>query len=104
MAAGETRSRVRISRFEYDGTRYDLKKPISVQVEFIDGLWVYHNARLNLWGFGKAREEALRDLHENFAFLWREYAVEQDDALDETAQELKHRLLALRKDDSAKAG
>jgi hypothetical protein len=95
---------VRVVRFEHHGTRYNLRKPIAVQLEYVDGLWVYHNEQLNLWGSGERREDAMRDLNENFAFLWREYAEEKDEVLDEMAYTLKQRLVALRKEDSAKAG
>lgn len=87
---------LRLSRFEYAGMRYDLQQPIQVQVEYIDGLWMYRNESLNLWGCGERREEALRDLHSNFLYLWQEIAEETDEMLDEKALGLKRRLLELR--------
>jgi hypothetical protein len=95
---------VRVARFEYQGTRYCLTRPVIVDVEYADSLWVYRNEQLNLWGHGTRREDAMRDLNANFAFLWREYAEESDDVLDDAARALKQRLLALSKDDAAKAG
>ncbi len=69
--------------------------PIQVQVEYTDGLWVYRNEALNLWGCGERREDALSDLHANFAYLWQEFAEEEDSVLDSKALALKHRLLDL---------
>lgn len=89
---------LRLTRFEHSGTRFELRKPIQVQVEYVDGLWMYRNEALNLWGCGERREEALRDLHANFAYLWKEFAEERDEVLDEKALALKLRLLELRAD------
>jgi len=86
---------LRITRFEYGGTRYQLKQPLMVEVELIDGLWVYHSPLINLWGYGERREDALSELYENFAYLWREFALEEDDVLDDRARQIKRRLLRL---------
>jgi hypothetical protein len=94
---------VRVARFEHHGAQYHLERPVMLEVEYADSLWVYHNETLNLWGHGERREDALRDLNENFAFLWREYAEEADDVLDESAKALKQRLLALGKGAATKA-
>jgi len=87
---------LRLSRFEHEGIIYNLKAPIQVQVEYVDGLWGYRNEALNLWGYGEKREEALKDLHANFAYLWNEFAKEADNVLDEKALALKQRLLGIR--------
>lgn len=89
---------LRLTRFEYCGTRFELRKPLQVQVEYVDSLWVYRNEALNLWGCGERREEALRDLHANFAYLWNEFAEERDEVLDEKALALKRRLIEIRAD------
>ncbi len=86
---------LRITRFEHDGIVFSLKEPLVVNVEFTDGLWVYHNSPLNLWGSGERREEAIADLHDNFAFLWQELAEERDEKLDSRAQDIKRLLLDL---------
>ncbi|HUY35605.1 MAG TPA: hypothetical protein VMV69_22870 [Pirellulales bacterium] len=41
------------------------------------------------------REAAWNDLQENFAFLWRELAEEDDSVLDSKARDIKTRLLSL---------
>jgi len=92
---------IRMTHFEHAGTRYSLRKPVVVTVEYADGLWVYHNETLNLWGYGARREDALEDVHVNFAYLWSEFAEERDSALDEKALELKKALLELRVPETA---
>ncbi len=93
-----------LSQFEHAGVRYNLREPLVVNVEYKEGLWVYHNESLNLWGYGERREDALSDLHENFAYLWKEFAEEADDILDEKAQALKRFLLELRVQENVSTG
>ena len=86
---------LRIGRFEYAGRRYPLTTPVTVMVGYSDGLWVYSNDSLNLWGYADRREDALRDLNESFAYMYREIAEEADSSLDAVAQKLKQKLLEL---------
>lgn len=93
---------VRIARFELDGERFVLAEPLELTVEYTDGLWVYHNPQLNLWGSGERREDAVTDLYSSFAYLWRELAREEDSALDGEAMKVKRFLLALVRPDSGR--
>lgn len=86
---------LRISRFEHAGRRHLLATPVTLAVNYTDALWVYSNEALNLWGYGERREDALRDLHESFDYLYREIVEEDDSALDAVARKLKASLLAL---------
>ena len=86
---------LRISRFEFAGRRYQLTTPVSVAVAYNDGLWVYSNESLNLWGYADRREDALRDLHESFDYIYREIAEEADESLDDVAKKLKQKLREL---------
>jgi hypothetical protein len=95
---------IRLARFEHAGVRYSLRKPVVVNVEYTDGLWVYHNEPLNLWGYGERREDAIKDLHENFAYLWKEVAEEDDVVLDDKALLVKRALLEIRAEDAATSG
>ena len=92
-----------ISQFQHAGASYQLNQPLAVELDVTDGLWVYHSAAINLWGYGETREDALSDLHENFAYLWREFASERDEALDDQARQIKQRLLQLVNGHSEKA-
>lgn len=86
---------LRIARFEHGGRIFSLATPIAVNVEYTDGLWVYNHAALNLWGYAARREDALENLHTDFADLYTEIAEEDAVNLDSIAQQLRERLLAL---------
>ena len=72
-------------------------------MNYTDNLWVYHNSAVNLWGSGERREDALRDLHANFAYLWKEFAEEDDALLDDKAREIKQALRQLSEPEPARA-
>lgn len=84
---------LRMRRFEQGTNEYRLRKPLIVEVQHAEGLWVYRNAEIGLWGTGERRMDALRDLNGNFDFLYQEYAQEDDSKLDGKARELKMMLL-----------
>jgi hypothetical protein len=84
-----------ITRFEYGGKAYRLKEPLLVEVQYEDDVWIYYNASINLWGYGERREEALRDLNENFAYLCEAFADERDDVLASRAILIKRLLRGL---------
>jgi hypothetical protein len=86
---------LRMTRFEHDGKTYRLREPLVVSVEYTDGLWIYTNDLMNLWGQGVRREDAIRELNAAFDYLWREIAQEDDAVLDAVAQGVKLKLLSL---------
>lgn len=86
---------LRIARFEHGGRVYNLTGPISVNIEYTDGLWVYHHPGLNLWGYAERREKALEDLHADFLDIYTQIAEEDPRNLDGVAQQLRERLRAL---------
>jgi hypothetical protein len=86
---------LRIARFEHDGRVFTLQSPIAVNVEYTDGLWVYHHPELNLWGYAARREDALRDLHQTFAYVYHDIAEDNEENLDAVARQLRERLLRL---------
>lgn len=86
---------IRIARFQHAASVYDLKSPVAVNVEYSDDMWIYHHEGLNLWGYGPRREDALRELHENFDYNWREIAEEKPERLDSVALQLREKLRSL---------
>jgi hypothetical protein len=86
---------VRIARFEHEGEVFTLHSPLIVTVEYTDGLWVYNNTDLNLWGYASRREDALRELNEAFVYVYHDIAEEKKENLDVKARELHTRLLQL---------
>lgn len=86
---------LRIARFEDAGDLFILETPIVVGIEYTDGLWVYHHPDLNLWGYAPRREDALRELHQSFAYVYREIGQESAENLDPVARRLRDRLRQL---------
>lgn len=84
---------IEIDRFENEGRVHVLDEPISFELSFVDGLWVFHNETLNLWGYGATRNEAIVDLNTGFDDLRREIVEEPDQSLDLTAIEIKKIIL-----------
>ncbi len=66
-----------------------------MSLDRVDGMYVYKqdSPQNNLWGYGETIEDVLRDLNENITFLWRMYAMENDDRLSDAAIELKRYLV-----------
>lgn len=84
---------IRVARFESEGRVFRLREPISVDVEYSDGMWLYHHQELNLWGYAARREDALEELNRYFAYEYREIAEEDEAKLDSVARSLRQRLL-----------
>ena len=76
----------------HNGATFKLQKSISISIEYSNGMWIYRNESLNLWGYGECREAALNDLYDNLAYLWTEFGLESDDRLDSKALVIKRRL------------
>lgn len=95
---------IRIARFEHGGRRYALNRPLSFDIEFIDGVWSYRDPELGIRGYARQRAEALRLVHVDFDYAYREFAEERDEALDAGARALKAQLLGLVKSLEGKGG
>lgn len=85
----------RIKKFSWDNRRFILKRTVSCQPDFRNGLWVYECERLGLHAYAETRERALLDFHEEFAAIWDGVAEEEDEALAPDALALKAELLDL---------
>ena len=86
---------VRIARFEHDGRTYPLREAVAFNIEFSEGVWAYSSDVLGIRGYATRREDALRELHEAFDFVYQDIALEADDALEAKAIDLKRQVLAL---------
>lgn len=72
-----------------DNRRYNLRSPISVQVEFRRGLWIHEFEPLGILAYATTRQESLNDFRRDFAFLWKELAQADDSELTSDAIEVK---------------
>lgn len=86
---------VEISRFEHEGQVFILSRPAPFSLTQVDDLWVYENEGLNLLGYSPNRDEALKNLNEDFANFYHEIALEKDENLEEKAAEMKRQFLDL---------
>jgi hypothetical protein len=84
---------IRISKLEHGGRVYRLRQAFPFTIEFAEGVWAYSNEALGVRAYAFKRDEALRELHEVFDFLYQEIAKEDDSLLDGKAIELKLRIL-----------
>lgn len=85
---------VSVSGFEVDDWVVFAKEPVRLQVEQDEvGRFLVEDESFGIYLVSDTLEELDRDVHEVFKFLWRQYAMEKEDALSNDAVSLKHKLL-----------
>ena len=87
-------SSFRTSSFHFNDRRFILGKPVRCSLEYRNNLWVYECPRYGLHAFSEDRQEALRQLGEEFAFLYEGLINEPDENLTPDAIELRDLLKA----------
>ena len=80
--------------FLWGNHNYLLRQPVQILSARQNGLWVFECPAYGLSAFSASREEALRQLQEEFAFLYDGLADEHDEALTPDAVALRDRLRA----------
>jgi hypothetical protein len=80
--------------FLWGGRNYLLRQPVQVLSARQNGLWVFECPAYGLSTFSASREEALSQLHEEFAFLYDGLVGQPDEALTGDAAALRDRLRA----------
>ena len=84
----------RTSSFHFNDRRFILREPVICSPEYRNNLWVYECPRYGLHAFSEDRQEALRQLGEEFAFLYEGLINEPDENLTPDAIELRDLLKA----------
>ncbi|MEA1944220.1 MAG: hypothetical protein U9N07_02605 [Euryarchaeota archaeon] len=84
----------RTSSFHLNDRRFILREPVIRSPEYRNNLWVYECHRYGLHAFSEDRQEALRQLGEEFAFLYDGLINEPDEKLTPDAIELRDLLRA----------
>ena len=79
----------------YDNHQFDLKEPITITVNFLDGLWIHECEYLSIIGYGKTRSESLDSFRMEFDSCWFTIAQEDDNKLSYDALDLKKKLLGI---------
>ncbi|KAF5416902.1 MAG: hypothetical protein C5S48_01565 [Candidatus Methanogaster sp.] len=88
------RHTVLTSSFHFNDRRFILREPVICSPEYRNNLWVYECPRYGLHAFSEDRQEALRQLGEEFAFLYEGLIDEPDEKLTPDAIELRDLLKA----------
>lgn len=78
--------------FLWGDYNYLLRKPVQIFSAYQDGLWVFECPTYGLSTFSANRQEALEQLHEEFAFLYEGLVHEPDDMLTQDAIALRDRM------------
>ncbi len=82
-------------RIHYSNKVLYLKDLIKIDVDFQDGVWIYHYQPLEITGYGTTRKEAQEAFLLDFISCWDLIAQEMDEGLTADALSLKARLLSL---------
>ena len=86
---------VRISRFEHGGRTYRLAEAVPFAVEYSEGVWAYSNEALGIRGYAFKRDEALKELHEAFDFVYRDIGLAKEEDLIGKAVDMRRELVRL---------
>ena len=84
----------RTSSFQLNNRRFILREPVICSLEHRNNLCVYECPRYGLHAFSEDRQEALRQLGEEFAFLYDGLINESDEKLTPDAIEFRDLLKA----------
>lgn len=86
---------VQFDKIVYEHLNLALKTPIILQVEIEGGYYVVRYPELGMIVAEKNLDELCASFQEDFASLWYDYALEQDENLTENAILLKRELRSL---------
>lgn len=78
--------------FSWAGVEYTLKTPVLCTSELQNGVWIVECSKYNLVASDKNKNEALRQLAEQFVALYRGLTEENNKNLTKDAIELKEKL------------
>lgn len=76
-----------------NGKKLVCREPLNLTIEKEGDLFVVREPKLGLHAYEYTREALVREVNEDFSFLWKEYALEDVDKLAEDAIQLKENLL-----------
>jgi len=91
----KTIERHRIISSEYD---IRLSRPLVLEIDYSEDRWVMENKELSLKAQDKDYSNCLRDIEEEFAFIYNEYSNTEDNELTKDALHLKRILKTMVKE------
>jgi len=83
------------AQLTFEDRVFRFRKPINVEVEHRNGLWIHECEPLGISAFGLSHRESEVSFCMDFAALWDEIAQEDDGSLTPKALELKRQLVTL---------
>lgn len=84
-----------LNKITWDNRTFELSESLSAKLDIEDGLWTLANDDLGILVFEDTTEAVFRSFQEEFAFLWDEYAQEDEDMLTSDALELKNKMIKM---------
>jgi len=88
-------------RVVYGNREFKLRKMITIDTDFQNGLWIHEHLPLRIYAWGRTRAESLDAFRQDFACLWDELGMDDDECLTEDALELKHIIRSLVDEDAS---
>ncbi|MDR1211456.1 MAG: hypothetical protein LBK40_04410 [Spirochaetaceae bacterium] len=95
-------SKIPVERMEFDDFVLVFNVPYKINVRHEDGYFVHEDQQLDMTCWGKTLEELFDAVFEEFHFLWKDIALEEDGKLDGSAQKLKQILLIIAKEEKTR--
>jgi hypothetical protein len=91
--------KIPVERMEFGDFVLVFNSPYKINVRQENGYFIHEDPQLDMTCWGKTLEELFDAVFEEFNFLWRNIALEDDEKLHESAQKLKQILLILAKEE-----
>jgi hypothetical protein len=88
-----------VGRMEFDDFVLVFNIPYKINVKRENEYFIHEDPQLGMLCWGKTLEELFDAVFEEFNFLWRDIASEDDEKLDESAQKVKQILLIIAKEE-----
>lgn len=84
---------ISFGKIEWDNYNIQLKYPIEITIQNIDGFWEGYYEDLDIYIVASDAEQFKKDFQEEFFVMWQVYANEPDEKLTKKAREIKYKIL-----------
>jgi hypothetical protein len=91
--------KIPVERMAFDDFVLVFNSPYKINVRQENGYFIHEDPQLDMTCWGKTLEELFDAVFEEFHFLWKDIALENDEKLHESAQKLKQMLLIIAKEE-----
>jgi predicted RNase H-like HicB family nuclease len=92
-------SKIPVERMEFDDFVLVFNSPYKINVRQENEYFIHEDPLLDMTCWGKTLEELFDAVFEEFHFLWKDIALEENEKLHESAQRLKQILLIIAKEE-----